>query len=223
MPGPDYSFQSYYRRRLPHLHSYDKPIFITWRMAFTFPATAITQISNELQSYRDSKEIKLVKNADLSSLIEKRRFALYDYMLAKDKSFPQLLNDTLVVEHVISSITFYDQERINLIAYCIMPNHVHLLLKPLEDTKGEKTSLANIMQSIKGYSALNINRALNRKGAFWQKEYYDHVIRDDIELARCLNYIVNNPVKAGIAKHWKDWQHTLIKAEYLKYLPAEYQ
>jgi REP element-mobilizing transposase RayT len=104
-----------------------------------------------------------------------------------------------------------------------MPNHVHTVMKPLPrrqdksypdetEMKGapidglEYQSLASIMQSLKGYTALKANQILGREGEFWAHESYDHWIRNDDEWRRIVAYVLNNPLKAGYAKHWQDWK-----------------
>jgi hypothetical protein len=74
------------------------------------------------------------------------------------------------------------------------------------DEHDEASVLAVIMQSLKGYTARKCNLALGREGAFWQHESFDRVIRDDPEFVRVINYVLNNPVKAGLAPGWRDWQ-----------------
>jgi putative transposase len=63
-----------------------------------------------------------------------------------------------------------------------------------------------IMQSLKGWTAWRSNRALGRKGAFWERESYDHVVRDDVEFHRIVRYVLNNPVKAGLVKERREWK-----------------
>jgi REP-associated tyrosine transposase len=63
-----------------------------------------------------------------------------------------------------------------------------------------------IMKSLKGYTAWECNRALGGKGTFWQPESYDHIVRDSEEFHRIVNYVLNNPVKAGLVKDWRDWK-----------------
>jgi hypothetical protein len=63
-----------------------------------------------------------------------------------------------------------------------------------------------IMKSLKGYTAWECNRVLQRKGTFWQAESYDHIVRDAGEFQRVVNYVLNNPVKAGLVKDWRDWK-----------------
>jgi putative transposase len=79
-----------------------------------------------------------------------------------------------------------------LAAFVIMANHVHALLLP-------KIPVDKFMKSLKGYTAREANRLLGRTGApFWQKESYDHWVRNREEWERIRAYIENNPVKAGL-------------------------
>ena len=77
-----------------------------------------------------------------------------------------------------------------LVAFCIMPNHVHLLIKPLD-------KLPMIIQLLKGGSAKQINGIMQRKGRFWSVDYYDKLIRDEKHFAVVYQYIKNNPVVPG--------------------------
>ena len=100
-----------------------------------------------------------------------------------------------------------------------MSNHVHVVFKPniseanLREEKigkrpkfvSEEATLAEIMQSLKGSTARQANLALKRSGSFWEKESYDHFVRDDAEFYRVVKYTLNNPVKAKLVNHWKDW------------------
>ena len=59
---------------------------------------------------------------------------------------------------------------------------------------------------LKGYTARKANGLLSRTGAFWQRESYDHVIRDANEWQRIVIYVLNNPVKAGLVDTWEEWK-----------------
>jgi putative DNA methylase len=99
-------------------------------------------------------------------------------------------------------------------AYVVMANHVHVLLQP----KTSQTTVAgseeptyvplkNITKRLKGYTALEANRLLNRTGkAFWQQESFDHWARDEEECYRIIAYIENNPVKAGLVSSREEWR-----------------
>jgi REP element-mobilizing transposase RayT len=110
-----------------------------------------------------------------------------------------------------------------LIVYCIMSNHVHLSF----DTTGyDQISVTNIagktknypvgdtMRLLKGSISRFCNLELKRTGAFWHKECYDHYVRDDEELHRIIEYILNNPVKAGLVKHWQEWKFSYISRDF---------
>jgi REP element-mobilizing transposase RayT len=68
------------------------------------------------------------------------------------------------------------------------------------------------MQLLKAKSAAFCNRFLNRRGAFWQHESYDHVVRNEKEFTRIVAYIANNPVKAGLIEDWQAWPYTYINS-----------
>lgn len=77
-----------------------------------------------------------------------------------------------------------------------MPNHVHVILRPLSSH-----ALEDILHSWKSFTATAANKILGRTGAFWQKESYDHIVRDAHELQRTVKYVQENPSKAGL-QNW---------------------
>jgi REP element-mobilizing transposase RayT len=80
-----------------------------------------------------------------------------------------------------------------------MPDHVHLVLTPLSDEYGPY-SVSEIMQSLKSESAHLINRALARTGRVWQDESFDHVLRSNESVENAIEYLMQNPISAGLAK-----------------------
>ena len=110
----------------------------------------------------------------------------------------------------------------NLCAYCIMPNHVHMLIDfstqmitedqfMMDEIPESYTPLYEVMRLIKGNTSYYINKVLGRKGSLWQKESYDHYVRNHKEYNNILAYILDNPVKAGLITNWEDWPFTYIK------------
>jgi len=81
-----------------------------------------------------------------------------------------------------------------------MPNHVHLLLTPAT-TGAAPLHLA--IARLKGHFARLANTVLHRTGPFWQAEWFDHWVRDDPEETRIVDYIRQNPVKAGLVPSWE--------------------
>jgi putative transposase len=86
-----------------------------------------------------------------------------------------------------------------------MPDHAHLILCPLRRPDGWCWCLPEIMHAIKGASARGINQLLSRKGAVWQQEFFDHILRSDESLDEKVEYICNNPVRAGLVVRSADY------------------
>jgi REP element-mobilizing transposase RayT len=94
----------------------------------------------------------------------------------------------------------------------VMPDHVHMVISPLRDIRGDIFGLAEIMHGIKGASAHTINRLLNRKGRVWQDESFDHVLRSDEKIESKVTYLCENPVRKGLVGSvedypwlWREW------------------
>ncbi len=95
----------------------------------------------------------------------------------------------------------FDGERYHLVAWSIMPNHVHALVETMEGSP-----LPQVIHSWKSYTAQMANHIIGRSGTFWQREYFDRFIRDDNHYANAVNYIEENPVKAGLVSKREDWR-----------------
>ncbi|HXZ32230.1 MAG TPA: transposase [Terriglobales bacterium] len=92
-------------------------------------------------------------------------------------------------------------------AVVVMPDHVHMIFTPLVDEdKQEVCSLARIMDRIKGASAHLINRELGRNGRVWQTESFDRVLRASEKLEEKIAYLLENPIRKGLVREWKDYQ-----------------
>ncbi|HEV2100566.1 MAG TPA: transposase [Stellaceae bacterium] len=94
----------------------------------------------------------------------------------------------------------FDGERYLLIAWCVMPNHVHVLVKILAGHR-----LDRVVHSWKSFTAHAGNRLLGRTGPFWAPEYFDRYMRDDAHLAATRTYVEENPVRARLCRDAGDW------------------
>ncbi len=107
-----------------------------------------------------------------------------------------LLREAALVAFVIEAMHHFDGERYELDAYVVMPNHVHAILRP---TQSQTQPLELLLKTSKQYSSTRINRQTGSNGALWQEESYDRIIRDEEHLDQCLQYIGENPRKAGLS------------------------
>ena len=106
-----------------------------------------------------------------------------------------------IAELVEAALLHFDGERYRLLAWCIMPNHVHVVLEP-----GATHLLDRIVQSWKSYTAKRANQTLDRSGMFWHRDYFDRFMRDEGHLRRTIDYVENNPVSAGLASEPAEWR-----------------
>ena len=115
-----------------------------------------------------------------------------DRLLDREACGPLYLRIPGIAAIVADAIREGGREDYSLHSWVVMPNHVHLLITPL-------TNVSALLRRLKGVTAYRANQAPMRKGPFWQHESYDRLVRDDREFRRIQDYIVQNPVKAGLA------------------------
>jgi REP element-mobilizing transposase RayT len=111
------------------------------------------------------------------------------------------------VRPIVLECCLHDNEKkFDLKVAVVMPDHVHLIFIPLTDYESmEVCSLAKIMDAIKGVSAHKINKALDRKGRVWQPESFDHVLRSSESLDAKIEYLLDNPLRRGLVREWRDY------------------
>jgi len=199
----------FYRRRLPHYQPSNETFHVTFRLAGSLPNGTVERLKREHAEVE--QRIQSIKNPDDQRKARREwgaeYFRKYDEFLDRASIGPYWLRSPEIADLALSAIRYRDKGVYDLLTTCIMPNHVHLLVA----VQRSDASLYRILQSLKSYTAREANAILGRSGAFWHHESYDHVIRDNSELERTAWYILNNPVKAGLCKHWRDWRWTYLK------------
>jgi putative transposase len=111
------------------------------------------------------------------------------------------LSEPRIAELVEDAFLHFDGDRYRLLAWCIMPNHVHVIVEPI----GGKT-LSTIVQSWKSFTAKEANRHLSCAGSFWNQDYFDRYMRSESHLETTIAYVENNPVKAGLVSTPDAWR-----------------
>ncbi|MBV9302465.1 MAG: transposase [Acidobacteriaceae bacterium] len=165
----------FYRRRLPHWIPEDAIIFITWRLAGSVP-------------------------------VQPPEIITIDYLSGKRESplatsGPFWLRDPRIAILVAGALHYGEATRrfYDLYAWVIMPNHMHVILKP-------HVELSSILRWLKGRTGRMANRLLGRIGMpFWQDESFDHWVRSNYELTALIKYVESNPVHAGLVQLAAEW------------------
>jgi putative DNA methylase len=168
-----------YRRRLPHFQPEETFRFVTWRLWGSLAA---------------AKPAILYPSPG-------HAFVAHDRELDRMAEGPQWLAIPSIADLVSRAILYGETRRsfYCLSAWVVMPNHVHLLIRPL-------VPFPVLMRWLEGSTARNANGILGRTGQpFWRDESYDHYLRDSSQLTRTANYIEKNPVSAGLVNSADKW------------------
>lgn len=190
---------------LPHWRIHGATYAITFRTKDSLPKSVLEDFKQGYQilldriekvrqtaGSRDATDELLPLRAELQSLTQ----TIIEPALHAAKG-PQPLSDPQIADMVCKALKFFDGEHYNLLAWSVMPNHVHILLTP-----HETFSLEGILQSWKTQTAKQANQILGKSGTFWQEEYYDHIVRDGHDLKNQVRYILQNPVNGNASTEW---------------------
>lgn len=160
--------------RLPHWQKDGAAYFVTWRLHGSLPLNVV---------------------ADLWTS-EGAKFVRADRLLDAAATGPRWLLQAAIARSVV---TILKNSQCELGAWVVMPNHVHIVLRPYSD-------LPKAIAGIKACSVRDANRLLNRVGRpFWASDYFDRWIRNGDAEQRITRYIEENPVKAGLCLVPEDW------------------
>lgn len=189
------TFQIRKRSRLPHWDVDQGAYFITTNLIDAVPQEVRLRIDNERKAYiteveRRKGHMTAAEELALNQMIRERLEEALDAGAGAC-----WMRQPEIARIVADAIAFLDGKRFELFAWCVMPNHVHLLFRLLDG------SIDRMMRSLKTFTSREANIVLGLTGAFWQADYYDRSVRDQTELLRCVEYIRMNPAQAGLA----DW------------------
>ena len=190
------------RNVLPHLKREGGAYFVTFRLAGTLPAEVLEQLKRErelivAQATAAKRPLTWHEQEELFRWYSSRVDSHLD--AGQGECF---LRQPAVADLVAGALRFFVGQRYELRAWVVMPNHVHVVVWP----KPPHT-LPEILHSWKSYTGTQANKLLARVGQpFWQEESYDHLVRDDKDMARCCEYSLMNPVNARLCVRPEDWK-----------------
>ncbi|HEY8665264.1 MAG TPA: helicase C-terminal domain-containing protein [Tepidisphaeraceae bacterium] len=182
---------------LPHWTAAGEIYAITFRLADALPKKVVEAWLRERESIVASAA---KQDRSLTQTESDRRAHLYSERIESQLDLGNgncFLGNAQIAQVVSEQLAHFNGERYRLLAWCIMPNHVHVVLQPRPGFE-----LPQIMHAIKSYTANRANKLLNRRGAFWQPEYFDHLIRDEEDLRHAVQYAWLNAENSGM----RDWQ-----------------
>ena len=185
------------RGRLPHWEKDSATYFLTFRLADSLPKSVLDRIESERQAIvKTAIGLRRDLSADERTRITRLSTPVIERFLDCGAGACHLQN-AAIAEEVAHALRYFDEKRYRLFAWCVMPNHVHVVARFFPGQ-----TLASVVHSWKSFSAKRANQILRLHGAFWQREYYDHLIRSEEELERAVRYVCENPATARL----KDWK-----------------
>jgi tRNA threonylcarbamoyl adenosine modification protein (Sua5/YciO/YrdC/YwlC family) len=183
-----------YGANLPHWSRNAATYAVTFRLVDSLPVDVVADWKREKRSIvanarQQGRELSESERERMTQLFSTKVERLLDAGTGGC-----WLRDERVAAIVQEALTYFDQQRYHLVAWCIMPNHVHAIVRP-----ERSFSFSQILQTWKSVTAHKANRLLHRTGEFWQAESYDHLIRNEADLEHHIRYVEENPKKAGLA------------------------
>ncbi len=171
------------RHNLPHWQQEHVWIFLTWRLADSLPKTVLTQWKEE----RDAWLGRHPEPSDPAPEIEYHRRFSDRINDALDVGHGNCcLRDSALREIVAGALRHFDGQRYVLAGFVVMPNHVHVLFRPLGDHQ-----LPDIAHTWKRFTARA--KATRQEGALWQADYWDRLIRSKDHFDWVMRYLEKNP------------------------------
>jgi REP-associated tyrosine transposase len=140
-----------YRRHLPHQVPEGVPIFLTWNLKGAMPQEVLDRLEREREQLEREPPRQGEAPRERALRHGKLIFAKADECLDRASSGPLHLRDPVYAKIVEDSILFGASDRYELFAWCVMANHVHVLLTPT-------WKLAKVTQGIKGFTSWKINQ-----------------------------------------------------------------
>jgi type I restriction enzyme R subunit len=179
---------------LPHWRQGGVTYFVTFRTADSMPRERVEQWFRERDAWLKSHP----EPHDAMTRTEYHRLFSARWESWLDEANGERLLARAEIRSIVEdALRHYDGTRYQLDEFVVMPNHVHVLVTPNQGRGGDAAStLSSIVQGWKSFTAHEINKLLERKGGFWQKESFDHIVRSLAQLERIRQYIRQNPVDA---------------------------
>jgi len=185
------------RGRLPHWEKEGATYFLTFRLADSLAKSVLDRIESERQAIaKTANQQHRPQSVDERRKLQRLSTPIVEQFLDSGAGTCHLRSPA-VAEIVADTLRHFDEDRYRLFAWCVMPNHVHVVARLFPGQ-----TLATVLHSWKSFTAKRANLILGLHGAFWQREYYDHLLRNEEELERVVRYVADNPAKANL----KDWK-----------------
>lgn len=184
------------RGYLPHWEKDSGLYFVTFRLVDSLPREVLETMVHLHRMLATAKRSGIKLSPSQEALLGEYNPKKIEEYIDKGAGSCYLC-DSRIAAVVADALRSGARRKYRLIAWCIMLNHVHVVFRLFPGRR-----LTEVLKSWKSYSARKANHLLGREGVFWQREYYDRLIRNGGELDRAVRYVATNPERAGL-KNWR--------------------
>ena len=176
------------------------PRFHTWAGHETPRYVIPTNVALGLTPGKEKRNMKYHKKIRLEGDIYKA-VGSPCFITIRIRENKNIFLNKLLANAFLDLLKMYCRENDVLVyAYCIMPDHIHLLM-----SASEKKDIISFVREIKSLFT-QIAWSNDYHGVIWQRSFYDHFLRNDEDQNKVANYILQNPVRKGIVTDWREYQ-----------------
>jgi putative transposase len=200
-----------YTRHMPHWRQPGATYFVTFRLADSLPQAKLREL-RQLRAMASASASNRVNGRTSSPSYDGHGPGANERMMQDRQCYESMrrveawldqgmgscsLRDPLVADVVVNALGHFDGQRYELGCYVVMPNHVHAVVRPFDDSS---LPLEKILQSWKGWTSRRVPADARSGREFWQDETFDRIVRDEEHLYRAVQYVGSNPRRANLPK-----------------------
>ncbi|MFT5015704.1 MAG: putative transposase [Limisphaerales bacterium] len=208
--------------KIPHDPITQRLVHITYRLLGSIPKAVEEQLKLRRDKALSEMEVEIMSlpKEHRAQARHQRKFLISGkYELALDDAIhqavidnPMFLAQEGVAEIIINSWFFLQESGIYIYAICVMSNHVHLVVRALDEAV--EVPIGQLIGRHKSFTAHKINGLFKREEqGVWNRTYFDRRVRTG-RFSAVIWYVLNNPVKAGLVDDWRDWPGTYLNADF---------
>ena len=200
---------SWSRHGLPHGFLYAKPVHVVYRLEGCLPVGPLRRLWKALGEELTRHSVRGTRSTAALERLREQYLLHYDQLLDAQDQTRYLLADARLATIVLDSWRALEELRACIVlACCVMGNHVHVLLQGVEDA--DPVPIGGVLRRHKKFTTNAIGDLRGARTKIWADGYFDRYVRPG-QFERVLQYLLDNPVKAGLVPDWRSWAATYVR------------
>ena len=185
--------------------------FVTYALKNPVTEDSLSHLNQEYET----ELLQLQEDFSSGNQLVKSNFLRFDHAIGL-KSTESWLNQPGIAEVIRSTLKEYEGSLYEIVSYTIMNDHMHLMLRLIKTKADDLVTQWLITTTLlKDQLSHHLQPLTGIEGAMWQEECFDLRLQDDDEMTNLLSYMMLDPVKNGLALHWKEYPYSYINPDLL--------